>query len=178
MGARGQTPIRTGKARLMDRLRAKAQAATARPIEELTIACVGASHANPKRKGQPTGSREMEIMFTERGQPLELRPEPGNKADASAIAVFANTGIQLGYVSADRTVLIHRAWHDARDVYAVFQQRTPWGAWIRVAFDQEPILPPESAQTAVAQPLRNWWPDEPPGGNAEDFYPDDVPPDD
>lgn len=92
---------------------------------------------------------------TERGQPLELRPEPGNKADASTIDVFAETDIQLGYVSADRTVLIHRAWHDARGVYAVFQQPTPWGAWIRVAFDREPNLPPESAQTAIAQPSQD-----------------------
>jgi hypothetical protein len=176
MGNRRQPHILTGKARLMDRLRAKAQAATAPPIEELTIACVGASHANPKRKGQPTGSREMEIMFTERGQPVELRPEPGNKADASAIAVFAKTGIQLGYVSADRTLLIHRAWHDARDVHAVFQQRTPWGAWIRVGFDRAPAIPPESAKLATEQASQDWWPDEAPDGDLSAFYPDFVPP--
>ena len=178
MGNRRRPPAPVRKPALIDRLRMIAQAATAPPVEELTIACVGAKHANPKRKGQPTGSREMEIMFTERGQPVELRPEPGNKADANAIAVFARTGIQLGYVSADRTSLIHHAWHDARDVLAIFQQRTPWGAWIRVAFDRVPTLPPETAQQATVSAARDWWPDEPPLGHAEGSHSDDLPPDD
>jgi hypothetical protein len=171
MSGRKSPPIATGKARLVERLRAKAAAASTAAIDELTIACVGALHANPKRRGKPTGSREMEIMFTERGHTVDLRPEPENKADHYAIAVYAKTGIQIGYVSADRTLLIHRAWHDARDVHAVFQERTPWGAWIRVAFDREPMLPPESERPPTLQVSSDWWPDEEPADEGVDWSP-------
>ena len=119
--------IATGEARLAQRLREKAKAASAPPIEELSVACVGARFKNPKRKGKPTGNREMEIMFAERGDPVDLLAEPENKADENAIAVYAKTGVQLGYVSAERTLLVRRAWGEARDVRAVFQERTPWG---------------------------------------------------
>jgi hypothetical protein len=142
MAGRRQPAIPTGKARLVARLREKAGASSAPPIEELSIACVGARFKNPKRKGKPTGNREMEIMFAERGDPVDLLAEPESKADENAIAVYAKTGVQLGYVSADRTLLIRRAWGEARDVRAVFQERTPWGAWIRVGFDRDPTLPP------------------------------------
>ena len=55
---------------------------------------------DPKRKGKPTGNREMEIMFAERGDPVGLLAEPENEADENAIAVYAKTGVKLGYVSA------------------------------------------------------------------------------
>jgi hypothetical protein len=162
-------PIATGKARLMERLQAKAEAASAPPIEELSIACVGARHPNPKRKGQPTGAREMEILFAARGDPVTLTPEPENKHDENAIAVYSQGEVQIGYVSAERTLLIHRAWHDAREVYAVFQERTPWGVWLRVGFGRVPTLPPVvTVQPDVVEP------DAIDQAGGDDFYPDPI----
>jgi len=173
MSGRGKG-IATGKARLMERLRAKAAATSAPPIDELSIACVGARFANPRRKGQPTGNREMEIMFAKRGDPVELRPEPENKADEAAIAVYSKGGVQIGYISADRTMLLHRAWGEARDVHALFQQRTPWGAWIRIGFDREPTMPPEAEPLPVAPAqVADFYPDNDPGFDGVDFIPPD-----
>jgi hypothetical protein len=112
-------------------------------------------------------------MFAVRGDVVSLRPEPDNKHDQNAIAVYSPQGVQLGYVSAERTMLIRRAWEDARDVRAVFQERTPWGAWIRVAFDRDPTLPPlvavqpDLVEPDVIDPVGD-----------DDFYPDYIPPDD
>lgn len=141
---------------------------------ELSIACVGARYANPRRKGQPTGSREMEIMFAGRGDPVELRPEPENKHDQNAIAVYSTEGVQMGYISADRTVIIHRARQEAREVHALFQQRTAWGAWIRIGIDREPTLPPETekAPPPPAETL-DFYPDDDPGFDGADYIPPD-----
>jgi hypothetical protein len=104
---------------------------------------VGARFANPRRKGQPTGDRQMEILLCEPGEPVTLKPEPTNKADQNAIAVYSKHGVQMGYISAERTVLLHRAWSEARDVSAIFQRATAYGAVIRVSFDGNiPSLPP------------------------------------
>jgi hypothetical protein len=165
--------IATGEARLAQRLREKAKAASAPPIEQLSIACVGARHPNPRRKGQPTGNRETEIMFAARGDAVTLRPEPENRHDENAIAVYSPQGVQMGYVSAERTLLIRRAWQEAREVRAVFQERTPWGVWIRVAFDHDPTLPP---LVAVQPDLVE--PDVIEQVADDDFYPDYIPPDD
>ncbi|WBO22317.1 HIRAN domain-containing protein [Sphingomonas abietis] len=157
-------------------MRARAAASSAPAVEELTVACVGARFANPKRKGEPTGNREMEIMFTEPGDVVARRAEPENTADANAIAVYAKTGVQIGYISADRSILIRQAWAAARDVYAIFQQRTPWGAWLRIGLGREPTLPPASEKQPTVEASRHWWPDG--VADVDDFYPDYIPPDD
>ncbi|WBO21995.1 HIRAN domain-containing protein [Sphingomonas abietis] len=144
----------------------------------MTVACVGARFANPKRKGEPTGNREMEIMFTEPGDVVSLRAEPENTADANAIAVYAKTGVQIGYISADRTILIRQAWAAARDVFAIFQERAPWGAWLRIGFDREPTLPPAFEKSPMIQVSRDWWPDEIADADGDGFHPDYIPPDD
>ena len=133
--------LATGKARLAERLTEKAKPASAPPIDQLSIACIGARRPNPRRKGQPTGNRETEIMFCARGEPVTLRPEPENKHDVNAIAVYSSQGVRMGYVSAERTLLIRRAWGRPRDIRAIFPERTPSGAWLRVAFDRDPTLP-------------------------------------
>lgn len=144
-------------------------------FDELTIACVGARHPNEKRKGQPTGSREMEIRFAERGDPVELRPEPENKHDQNAIAVYSMQGVQMGYVAAERTILIRRAWEETRTVIAIFQERTAWGAWLRVSMDGNiPSLPP----LVATQPDLGERDYVDPGADDDGFYPDYIPPDD
>jgi hypothetical protein len=103
----------------------------------VSIPCVGARY--PNRSG---GDREFEIKVSVRGDALKLEHEPRNPADGNAIKVLSSRGIQMGYISADRTWLIHRAWRSERSVHAIFQGAYPGGCWIRVGFDQIPSLPP------------------------------------
>ncbi len=90
-----------GETRLAQRLREKAKAASAPPIQKLSLASVRDSR-NPERKGKPTGNREMEILFVGRGDPVDHLAEPENETDENAIAVYAKTGVQLGYISVER----------------------------------------------------------------------------
>lgn len=169
MVARRQPNIATGEARLAERLREKAKAASAPPIEELSIACVGARHLNPKRKGQPTGSREMEIIFAARGDTVTLKAEPENKHDENAIAVYSPQGVQMGYVSADRTLMNPSGMgRGARRLRRVSGANAV-GCWIRVAFDRYPALPPLVAvQPDLVEPDVIG-----PTGD-DDFYPDPI----
>ena len=124
--------------------------------DELSLAVVGASFDNVKRKGKPTGSRQMEILLCEPGDPVTLIYEPKNPADANAIAVFSSRGVQIGYIVAHRTSTIHRAWSVARDVRAIFQELIVGGAAIRVAFDRDPVLPPPSKSPLPPRVAGEW----------------------
>ncbi|HEY0270119.1 MAG TPA: HIRAN domain-containing protein [Sphingomonas sp.] len=162
------------------------------PFPALSLAVVGAQFANPRRKGQPTGDRQMEILLCQPGERVELRPEPTNKADQNAIAVYSDRGVQIGYVSADRTLIVQRAWEGARDVRAVFQRANAWGCAIRISFDgSEPVLPPDTgaggaggagaasaagkagAGAAPAPVDDGWEPDPEPAGDGVDWVPEE-----
>jgi len=136
--------VAMGKARLLSQLRAKAGVTKVPtpPPSEMSLAVVGARFDNPRRKGKPTGKRQSEILLCEPGDPVTLEHEPKNKHDRNAIAVYSSRGVQMGYIVADRTILIHKAWEVARDVRAIFQEPIVNGAAIRVAFDRDPVLPP------------------------------------
>lgn len=51
-------------------------------------------------------SRQMETAKLRPGEPVELRREPTNKFDPSAVAVFSARGIQIGYLGASRAAWI------------------------------------------------------------------------
>lgn len=123
-----------------------------RPLVPLSLAVVGAAY-EPERK--------FEILLCAAGEPVELRPEPKNKHDALAIAVFSARGVQLGYLTAERAPRIGALMRQGREVTALFQQSTQWGAWIRVAFDGEvpTIPPPRPEQPAGADPDYGFEPD-------------------
>jgi hypothetical protein len=124
----------------------------------LSLHVVGRDFANAKG---PT--RAFGITLAKPGEPVELRPEPKNKADPHAIAVYCND-IQIGYLTADRAPWIGGMIANGREIKAVFQEATEWGAAIRVAFDGTPVeLPAPRALSDNSEP---------------DFYPDDIYPDD
>ena len=132
----------------------------------LSLAVVGAPYAN--KRGP---SRRFGIELCEPGEPLELRPEPTNKFDPHAIAVFDERGIQIGYLTAERAPWIGAMLKNGQEVRAVFQRQTPWGAWARAAFGGEvPTLPPERQQPENEEQDIDFVPD-------PDFYPDDEWPD-
>ena len=129
-------------------------------LEALSLAVVGVQH--PNTKGPP---RRFAMDLCRPGDPVQLVPEPKNAADQNAIMVLNADGMQMGYVPADKTWIVRRAWQNGREVRAVFQGVASTGAWIRLAFDADPILPP--ASSSVPAPNR----EEP------DFYPDEIYPD-
>jgi len=127
-------------------------------VRLLSLHVVGRDFANLKG---PT--RAFGINLAKPGDAVELRPEPKNKADPHAIAVYCND-IQIGYLTADRAPWIGSMLSNGREIAAVFQQPTEWGAAIRVAFDgPQPELP-----LAREAPVKN----------EDDFYPDKIYPDD
>ncbi|WP_164521761.1 HIRAN domain-containing protein [Sphingomonas sp. ABOLE] len=104
----------------------------------MSLSVVGADYAN---KRGPT--RRFEIAMCIPGEPTELRPEPGNPADPQAVAVYSARGIQIGYLTAERAPWIGSMIRNGREMAAIFQAPTPYGALVRLAFDGDrPELPP------------------------------------
>lgn len=118
----------------------------------LSLAVVGADYPNRRGPG-----RRFEIALCSPGEPIELRLEPNNPADPSAVAVFSVRGVQLGYLSAERCRRIGAIMRAGRDVRAIFQHPARFGAVIRVAFDgADPVLPPPPPPPPAES---DWWPD-------------------
>lgn len=101
-------------------------------LPSLSLAVVGADFAN---EDKARSNRRFEIALCRPGDTVHLVPEPKNKADSNAVAVFSERGIQIGYVTAERCVRIGAIIRDGRDFSAVFQQAASYGCVIRVAFD-------------------------------------------
>ena len=79
-------------------------------------------------------NRQFEILLCTPGEAVELLPEPKNKFDEHAVAVYSCRNVQIGYLSAERASRIG-ALLGEHEVYAVFQRKADFGAWIRVSFD-------------------------------------------
>lgn len=134
-------------------------------IEELSVAIVGADY--PNKDG---GNRRTEIAFCDRGEPLELRPEPKSPHDEHAVAVFSARQFQIGYVASARAVFLKRLLKDGHELFAVFQDVAPWGAVARIGVDRDPGNLPEPGtysrtlvQDEVDQtPAVDYWPDDEP----------------
>lgn len=109
-------------------------------MQELTLAVVGIDFPNADGS-----NRRSEAMMTLPGAPIELAPEPKNKHDPNAIAVFSPQGVQLGYVNAERAPYINSRMCRGEDVVAIFQGMDRGSAFIRVRFGGGvPTLPPAS----------------------------------
>lgn len=106
----------------------------------LSLRVVGADY--PNKRG-PT--RRFEIALCAPGEPIELRPEPTNPADPQAVAVYSIRGVQLGYLQAERAPWLGSMVRAGREIEAVFQEQTKWGAVIRVAIDGAPLTLPQPA---------------------------------
>lgn len=134
----------------------------------MSFAVVGVAHPN---RDKAKSNRRFEIALCAPGEPVELRLEPKNPADPRAVAVISARGTQLGYLTAERCVLIGARIREGREVRAVFQADTAFGAWIRVAFDGEaPIVPSDAAAHAFDGTTEAL--------SGDGFFPDEVWPDD
>ncbi|MCP4619968.1 MAG: hypothetical protein GY844_26460 [Bradyrhizobium sp.] len=131
-----------------------------------SLAVVGADY--PNKRGP---SRSFELNICRPGEPVALMPEPKNPVDENAVAVFSARGIQLGYLKAERAPWIGGMLKQGREIAAIFQRQTSFGAWIRIAFDgAQPDLPPETRHEEAST---DDFADDP----SPDFYPDEEYPD-
>ena len=125
-------------------------------MRTLSLAVVGADF--PNRRG-PT--RRFEIAMCRPGDPVFLIPEPKNPADPRAVQVVSERNVVMGYLSAERCGWIGGMMGQGREVHAIFQMATDFGAVIRVAFDgEEPVLPPVRSVPTKPDAEQDWWPDE------------------
>ena len=126
----------------------------------MTLPVVGIAYLNADGS-----NRQFEVMTCVPGEAVSLEPEPRNKHDRFAIAVKSVRGVQIGYLPAERAPWIGSMIRAGREISAIFQQATPYGAAIRLAMDgHTPVLPEEPA----VDPLP-----------ADDgFWADYIPPDD
>lgn len=123
-------------------------------MRELSLHVVGADF--PNRGG---GNRRFEILLCTPGEAVALVPEPRNPVDPNAVMVMSARGVQIGYLTADRAPWIGAMLRQGREVAAIFQQATPMGAAIRVAFGGAvPVLPGVAAVEAEREV--EFWPDE------------------
>lgn len=107
-------------------------------MNELTLAVVGIDFPNADGS-----NRRSEAMMTLPGEPVRLVPEPRNRHDGNAVAVFSPRGVQLGYISAERAPLVRSRLNRGEDARAIFQGIDGAAAFIRVRFDGgAPVLPP------------------------------------
>ena len=135
--------------------------------KELSLVINGAMHDNADGT-----NRLFEIAMLNPGDPVELVAEPKNKHDPNAIAIYSARGYQIGYVSAERCVLIGSKLRAGADVSSIFQERTADGGIIRVNLaGKSPALPQRA--TPVKQPV---WDEH--ADPDYDFYPDEPPLDD
>jgi hypothetical protein len=130
-------------------------------LRAITIPVVGAPYANKDKS-----NRQFEIMLCEPGDPLTLLPEPKNKYDEHAIAVFSERNVQIGYITSERAPFLLQLMRAGHDLHAIFQAQTSWGAFARIGIDEVPTLPLQRVKPSEGS--------DPDSG----FYPDWIPPDD
>jgi hypothetical protein len=127
-------------------------------MQELTLAVVGIDFPNANGS-----NRRSEAMMTQPGAPIELIPEPKNKHDPNAIAVFSPQRVQIGYVSAERAPYINARISRGENVVAIFQGMNGRSAFIRVRFGGGAPTLPLPAGKLPASPQ--------PGGSLEPYDP-------
>ena len=126
-------------------------------MRELTLAIVGIDFPNNDRA---RSNRRSELMLLTPGTPMTLLPEPRNPVDPNAVAVFSPSGLQVGYLSAERAPLIGARIRAGDEVVAILQGVGVAAGYLRVRIGGgTPTLPEprERNETLVGEP--DFWPD-------------------
>jgi hypothetical protein len=119
----------------------------------MTMPIMGTDY--PNKKGP---LRRFEIRICKPGEAVELRPEPKNKVDPRAIAIYSERDVQLGYVPGEKCQWLTSMLARGVELNAIFQEETAAGGLIRVGVDCVPTLPP-----ARPKPEFSDWPPPDPG---------------
>lgn len=132
-------------------------------MHELTLAIVGIDFPNA---GRARTNRRSELMLLPAGAPMTLVPEPKNPHDCWAVAVFSPSGVQVGYVTAERAQWIGGKIREGVEVNAIFQGVVGKAGYTRVRIGGgAPTLPP----VAFAPDYR----DDRDPADGDGFWPDD-----
>ncbi len=128
---------------------------------ELTLAVVGIDHLNDDKART---NRRSELMLLTPGVEIELRLEPKNRADPNAVMVLSPSGIQVGYLTAERAPWIGAKIRNGEIVTAIFQGIERGFGYLRVAIGGgRPTLPaaaPPSADPRGDEAAElGFWPD-------------------
>lgn len=120
-------------------------------MKEFSLAVVGINHLNADHS-----NRRFELAMCVPGEPAHLVPEPSNKHDPAAVAVFSARGIQIGYLSSERCVWIGARIRAGEEHEAVFQDCARHAATIRVRFGGGSPTLPTPRQRATAPDEDHW----------------------
>lgn len=128
-------------------------------MKELTLAIVGIDHLNDDKART---NRRSELMLLPVGADMELRLEPRNRADPNAIAVHSPSGLQVGYLSAERAPWIGAKIRNGEILTAIFQGLDGRAGYLRLAIGGgKPTLPIIAVAPAIEDPddESGFWPD-------------------
>jgi hypothetical protein len=132
-------------------------------VKEFTIAIVGIDYPNEDRAKT---NRRSELLLLPIGAVLALVPEPKNPHDRWAVAAFSPSGIQVGYVTAERAQWIGGKIREGIEVNAIYQGVFGSAGYARVRVgDGMPTLPPVAFAPGFG--------DERDPADGDGFWPDD-----
>lgn len=124
---------------------------------QITLPIVGVKF--PNLRGM---TRRAAVDLHRPGDSVALRPEPTNRADPNAIAVYSVEGIQMGYLPAERAPYVGMMMGRG-EVAAIFQGANGFGAFIRIGFGATPLLPQATQVNELLdeseEPEQDWLPD-------------------
>lgn len=137
-------------------------------LRELPLAVVGINHPNTDRAKT---NRRSELLLTPIGAPMDLVLEPKNPHDPHAVAVFSPSGIQVGYLRAERAPWIGAKIRAGDEIQAINQGLAEHEAYIRVRIgggaptlpeprDEEESRAPMPRREAADENHDGFWPDE------------------
>ena len=128
-------------------------------MREFSLAVVGINYLNADQS-----NRRFELAMCVPGEPVQLMPEPTNKHDPAAVAVFSTRGVQIGYLSSERCLWIGTRIRAGEEHEAMFQHLGTHAATIRVRFGGgAPTLPAPRIEEAA--PDEDDWINQDPGGD-------------
>lgn len=137
---------------------------TPAPIE-LSLHVVGLAYPNDDKS---KSNRQFEARLCAPGEAVHLVPEPKNKHDPHAVAVFSARQIQLGYLSFERCGWVSAKIGEGQPIEAVFQSLHGDVAVIRARIGGGAPTLPEPKPEPKPKPA----PEPEPSMDDEDFYPD------
>ncbi|WP_294354655.1 HIRAN domain-containing protein [uncultured Sphingomonas sp.] len=126
-------------------------------MKELTLAIVGIDFPNNDRA---RSNRRSELMLLAPGAPMELVLEPRNPVDPQAVAVFSPSGLQVGYLSAERAPWIGARIRAGDEVVAIMQGVVGGAGYLRVRIGGgAPTLPVARERDEEDAGEVDFWPD-------------------
>jgi hypothetical protein len=126
-------------------------------VKELTLAVVGIDFPNNDRT---RSNRRSELMLLSPGAAMTLVPEPRNPVDSQAVAVFSSSGLQVGYLSAERAPWIGARIRAGDEVNAIYQGLTGGAGYLRVRIGGgAPTLPVTRERDEADGSEPDFWPD-------------------